>query len=351
MFSVPRTQEAHTSKKMFVDAELAQLERSRSVSKDMSAVVSLATLGFDIDAMRDGQSSSDSGEEEIDKSFDFDAMMNRTRAEYKLVTVLHPDLSGIVKCSDMNDKPFNSQWDGGKTSIVVMLEEKEQKRLVNVMTPRGEHVIMSKMIEWNTPFRTTLDIAKTEDVAEEVFQRAGSEMHQALLQKFANKRHSAIKHTVPKKDGKGLRPMTPDTFCNVKSLNFDLALRRSKGVRMYKPWTGFVRSDPADFRIQHVHMHTTGHKGATGISKRLTGSLLTSSCVNYEMDLSFLVNMHTVPRFFCFTVKEGREMDLYVSTKSLPWERDHMWKGELTEAGERVVTVHVTHAYALRHLT
>ena len=345
-FSIPETAEANAHKKMFVQSEIAQLERSRSLSKSQNAMVSLATLGFEYDDGPESDSDKESDNDETKKSgFDFAALMNRTRAEYKIVSVLHPDMAGIVKCTDMNEKPFNSHWDGGKTTMVVKLEDHDQKCLVQILTPRGTNEYSSAEIRWNSPFKTIIDIGKpVEEIKEEDIKRQSSAMHEARLKKFNERKNSPAKlKTVPKKGGKGLRPVEAETFPGVKSLDFTLALSRSKGYRMFKPWTGFVRSDPADFKIESVNMKSmTQHKVGGVISKRLTGALGPSSCANYVVDLSMSVTMHTIPRYFSFLVKPSCEMNIYVSTKSLPWENDYMWKGELTEAGERVVNVRPT---------
>ena len=110
---------------------------------------------------------------------------------------------------------------------------------------------------------------------------------------------------------------------------------------MYRPWAGFVRNSPVDYKIQIVNLKAMSqHKDPGGIiSKRLSGELGPSSCVNFEMDLSFLVSMHTVPRFFSFQLTSSVDMDLYVSTRSLPWEKDHIWKGEVAEPGQKLALI------------
>ena len=318
-FSIPDTPEAHAEKKKVVASELEQLDRAASMSKETARRVSLATLAFEFDGAGnyDSENGSDDGDGKK-HTFDFAEAMSRTRKEYKLVSVLHADKSGMVRCADMADKPFNSRWDGGKTTIVCVLEDKEQKNQVHVTTPRGVNMYASVLIKWDSPFKTEIDISKTIQ-SEEFIKRETSAIQQARLHKFEAKRLSPIKQkTVPKRGGKGLRPVTPETFSGVKSVNFDLALRRSSGERMFKPWTGFVRSDPADFKIQRINLKAMSqHKDVGGVvSKRAAGSLGPASCVNYEIDLSMLVSMHTVPRYFTFQVKQGARMDIYV----IPYE-------------------------------
>ena len=342
-FAIPQTQEAKAEKRAAVESELAQLESKQSPRSDHP--LSLADLGFDFRA--DGGESDDdtaSGGDDVNKEFDFEGMMNRTRTEYKLVTILHPDLAGVVQCTGMEEKPFNARWDGGKTTIVCTLEDVNQKCHVQVLTPRNTKLYTSVLIEWSSPFKTELDIGVVEN-KEEIIKHETSAIHQGRLKRFAAKANSPVKQkTVPKKGGKGLRPVAPETFCNVKSLDFGLALRRSHGERMYRPWAGFVRNSPADYKIQIVNLKAMSqHKDPGGIiSKRLSGELGPSSCVNFEMDLSFLVSMHTVPRFFSFQLTSSVDMDLYVSTRSLPWEKDHIWKGEVTEPGQKLAVVRPT---------
>jgi len=343
-FHIPDTVEGLAEKKVFVEAELAQLERCRSVSKADQVSLSLAGLGFEYEAGNPNDHDSDDPDSNK-KEFNFEEAMNRTRTEYKLVCVLHPDKAGIVRCSDMAEKPFNAHWDGGKTTIVVMLEEKDQTRRVQVMTPRGFHEHTSMLIHWGSPFKSTIDIG-VEEKNEEVIKRESSVLHQARLKRFEEKKSSPLKQkTVPKKDGQGLRPVTPETFANVKSLDFGSALRRSQGQRMWKAWTGFTRSDPADFKVHQINLKAMSQNKNIGgvVSKRLKGSLGPASCVNYEIDLSMLVTMHTVPRYFSFQLSQSSsETNLYVSIRSLPWEKDYVWKGEVTDSGDRLVVVRPT---------
>lgn len=352
-YSIPDTAEAHAEKRMVVESELAQLERAVSVTRADQLPTTLSSLGFEYGAgARAGDDDGDSEDEHTKKAFDFKAAMNRTRTEYKLVSVLHADKAGIVKCTDMAEKPFNSYWDGGKTTIVCMLEDKDQKCRVQVVTPRGVNEYTSLLIHWDSPFKTTLDIGHVEEKEEGLVAtalvasaRPSSGLHLNRMKKFEEKKNSPAKQkTIPKKGGKGLRPVTPETFSNVKSLDFGLALRRSQGTRMHKPWTGFARTDPDDFRIQKVTLKAMSqHKDVGGvISKKVTGSLGPSSCVNYEFDLFMLVSMHTVPRFFTFQLTPAVDMHLYISTRSLPWEKDYIWKGETSEIGDKVVVVRPT---------
>jgi hypothetical protein len=342
-FSIPQTQEAKDAKRAAVESALAQLEGQQSPRDDHP--MSLADFGFDLRAGEEQDDGAGAGDDiGHNEEFDFDKMMNRTRTEYKLVTILHPEMAGVVQCSGMEGKPFNSRWDGGKTTIVCTLEEVDHKRLVQVLTPRGTNLYTSVLIEWNSPFKTELNIGKVEK-KEDIIKRETSAIHQGRLKKFAARANSPVQQrTVPKKGGKGLKPVAPETFSGVKSLDFGQAIRRSHGVRMYRPWAGFVRNSPADFKTQHVNLKAMSqHKDPGGIiSKKLIGELGPSSCVNFEMDLSFLVSMHTVPRFFSFQLTSAVEMELYVSTRSLPWENDYIWKGEGTEGGQKLAVVRPT---------
>jgi len=346
-FDIPDTEEAREGKKRCIQSEVEKLERTRSASR-LDQPMSLASLGFDYDAQDVFDDNDDCDDEQNKKGFDYEGLLNRTRTEYKIVTVLHPEKEGLVRCPGMTDKHFNSKWDGGKTTIVCLLEDKEQTHRVQVMTPRGVNEYTTCIIGWNAPFKTTLDIGPLKEAMNEQEKKSeSSALHMARLKKFEGKMSCLLNEkTVPKKGGKGLRPVTPETFSNVKNLDFGLALSRSRGVRMYKAWTGFVRRDPEDFQIHPFFLKAMSqHKDVGGVvSKKVTGSLGPSSCINYEIDLSMLVSMHTVPRYFSFQVTplNGAHLNLYVSTRSLPWENDYMWKGELTETGERIVVVRPT---------
>ena len=360
-FSIPDTPEAHAQKKTAIASELERL--TRSASQTFGEHTSLATLGFDMGADSEHRHDSDDDSDNR-KQFDFAAAMQRTRVAYKLVTVLHPDKAGLVRCADMGmgDKPFNFQWDGGKTTIVCMLEDVKEEKSVQVLTPRGTNEYASVLITWDTDFKTIIDIGHKE-AAEEVTKRESSAVHDARLLKFEQRKNSPAKQkTVPKKGGKGLRPVTPETFSGVstlgwpscgdstmgwpssKSLDFRLALRRSQGERMYKPWTGFVRSHPDDFKVEHVNLPGMGRYKDVGgvVSKKLKGTLGPSSCANFEFDMSMLISMHTVPRYLSFQITQGAEMNLYAHTTSLPHENDFTWKGELTETGERIIVIRPT---------
>ena len=345
-FSIPQTAEAIAQKKSAIASELNGL--ARAASQTIQEYTSLAALGFDLGADSENEHDSDR-DGENDKGFDFAAAMSRTRKQYKLVTVLHPEKAGIVRsndvrCAELGDKPFNFKWDGGKTTIVCVLEDFRDEKFVQILTPRGTTEYASVLITWNSDFKTTVDIG-TKDQEEAATKRESSAAHEARLRKFEQQKNSPAKQkTVPKKGGKGLRPVTPETFCGVKSLDFGLALRRSQGERMFKPWTGFVRSHPDDFKVEHVNLPGMGRYKDVGgvVSKRLKGILGPSSCVNFEFDMSMLVSMHTVPRYLSIQVTQGTEMNLYASTTSLPHEQDFTWKGELTETGERLIIVRPT---------
>eukprot|EP00960_Hanusia_phi_P047950 758684-Hanusia_phi.AAC.10 len=91
--------------------------------------------------------------------FDFQAFMNRRPREYKLVVILaEKGLCGVVKAEGMVDKPFDSRFDGGKTVILLTLEDSQSRREVVITSPRGTRQYQKAAINWSSPPKTVLQV-------------------------------------------------------------------------------------------------------------------------------------------------------------------------------------------------
>lgn len=77
----------------------------------------------------------------------------RTHFSVFLIFVTHqaPEgRDGLVCVDGLEQKPFNTRWDAGKTTVLICLEYMEDTRKVKILTPRGRTVIaeVSRMNCW-----------------------------------------------------------------------------------------------------------------------------------------------------------------------------------------------------------
>ena len=87
------------------------------------------------------------------------------------------------------------------------------------------------------------------------------------------------------------------------------------------------------------------------------GSLGEASCLNYSVDVSILVEKHTIPRVICFFIsprsrvradaKNGHaefsngeaELYMYANLRGLPCADDFIWEGQHMSNGDQVITI------------
>lgn len=67
------------------------------------------------------------------------------------------------------------------------------------------------------------------------------------------------------------------------------------GLRKWRPWLGFKRIAKEDFAVKRVVMKAR-QLGTSGLQETVWGALGESSCLNYEIDLSAPIRVHTIPR-------------------------------------------------------
>ncbi|KAJ1490728.1 hypothetical protein T484DRAFT_1883828 [Baffinella frigidus] len=277
------------------------------------------------------------------------------RKEYKLVTIkTDAGKAGVIKIIDSNhdvsEKPFNARWDGGKTTILITLEDPQEKKKVLVYTPRGETLLKSVDIEWTTKLRSEIEIKSEKHRGSFDLSRIKT-IHRLRSGKGGEERSSPRKTRAMSAEKAG------SSLANLKQIDFAETLRRSKGGKVWRPWATFERSDDSDFATERIRLLDKRGRDTCTLRDTRSGSIGPASCRNYIIDLEVPVLMHTIPRHFSFTLSPPgtsafastptlsqsqqllsqsqqlgpgplETVSIFAHTERLPTETDYMWKGE-----------------------
>jgi len=290
--------------------------------------------------------------------FDFTKAKRRMRPEFKLLVVMAPEgRDGLVRVPGMDDKPFNPRWDAGKTTLLILLESKDDTKAVSVLTPRGETQIAQHLIDVRSPKRTVLELPRpSKEGAEGLFdlqarRRQSVTRRQSNTYELQNANEATqmstaahkITHTAERSPtgkynlGKGRQkapPRTPESY-QPKKLD----------DRTWKPWRGFQRRRPEDFAIETIFIRPSGPlSGSIGTHlEKVKGFLEQASVKNFEFKLGVAMKTHTIPRHLTFSLIPGHDLEMFIHTggDALPDDKNFIWKSEFS-GGNRMVVVRPT---------
>jgi len=127
-----------------------------------------------------------------------------------------------------------------------------------------------------------------------------------------------------------------------------------------------MRSHKQDFDVHPVRISGSQHGGAGHIHEIVQGVLGEASCLNYSVDLSMHIILHTIPRVIRFCVSprapahagsdggggsgrgSGSQQDgsnaevdvwLYANLQGLPCADNFIWEGQAMGNGDRVICI------------